>query len=206
MRTRFHLYLVLFAACIPLSHADIYYCSDSSGKTIYKDSECAAGEKTVKVIEDELAADEPMVERAPENRYIEDGKPGKLVFIDNKPLVPPYKIKVSEVRVISETGDNLVVDVIYTYKHDIPVDEIRLFVLPNHGYWSTAHINISNGNNVGRASIGLSRRNMKKDRKTRSFTDTLRVSFEHYPPTNTYNGVVWTETVKYEKNWVLKKQ
>ena len=121
MRTRIHLYLVLFTACIPLGHADIYYCTDPSGNTIYKDTECAAGEKTVKVIDDEVAAEEPMVERAPENTYIEDGKPGKLIFIDNKPLVPPYKIKVNEVRVISETGDNLVVDVIYTYKHDIPV-------------------------------------------------------------------------------------
>jgi hypothetical protein len=45
---------------------------------------------------------------------------------------------------------------------------------------------------------------MKKDRVKRSFTNTIGVRFEHYKPKK-YVGVIWTEIIKFEKNWILKK-
>jgi len=198
------LFTFLLLLQLPVSYGEIYYCSDESGMVIFKDSACGTNEETIRVIEDQEVQEQEVIVKTPNNTVIKDGKPGKLIFRDDSPLISPYKIKVNEVRIITETEDNLVVDVIYTYNHEVPVEEIKLFVLPNHGYWSTADIKISKGENVGRASIGLSKNNMKKDRTTRSFTDTLKVSFQHYLP-DKYNGVIWSETVKYEKNWVLKR-
>jgi len=198
---KYSLILLLIFTHSPLCYAQIYQCIDGRGKIIFKDSECDLEEKLIKSI---ATPEIHEIERTPNNTFIKDDKPGILIFRDDGDLSPPYKIKVHEVRVITETEDRLVVDVIYTYEHEIPVEEIKIFILPNHGYWATADIKASRGKNVGRASIGLSRSNMNKDNATRSFTDTLRVGFEHYPPKK-YNGVIWSEIVKYEKNWTLKQ-
>jgi len=201
------LLLLLLSLSAAICNAQIYHCLDASGKTIFKDKECSSDEDSIKVISD-LEESEPLEtdieKKVPVNVFIDDDKPGKLIFSDNKRLVLPYTIKVNEVRVITETDDTLVVDVIYTYEHKIPAEEIKIFITPNHGYWSTPQIQASYGKNVGRAAIGLSRSNMKKDRVTKSFTDTIGISFEQYKPKK-YLGIIWSETVKYEKNWTLKK-
>lgn len=203
-----HLVLIL-SLILPAatSQADIYQCKDKYGKLVYKDSECGSGDGVIKPDLREnasTAADDAVKDKVPNNTFIDDGKPGKLIFENKKPLRPPYSIKVDEVRLITETDDTLVVDVIYTYKHKIPANEMRIYVTPNHGYWSVNNIQVEQGLNVGRARMGLSRSNMKKKWVTRSFTDTIGIRFEHYPPNNTYKGVIWSETVKYEKNWKLK--
>ena len=184
-----------------MSHAQIYQCVDDKGNATFKDTECSSSGIHIKPIGNpkDNSGDE-----TPSNTFIKDDKPGQLIFADHRKLSPPYKIKIDEVRVITETDDTLVVDVIYTYEHETPADEVRIFVLPNHGYWSVNHIKASRGKNVGRASIGLSKSNMKKDYVTFSSTDTLRISFDHYPP-GKYNGVIWSETVKYNKKWQLKR-
>jgi hypothetical protein len=132
-------------------------------------------------------------------------RPGKVIFESKGGLVDPYKIKVNELRVITETDDRLVVDLIYTYEHEIPPEQVKIFIMPNHGYWSTNDIRASKGKNVGRASIGLSRSNMEKDNVTTSYTDVLRIRFEHYAP-DKYMGNIWSEDVVYEKNWELKNR
>lgn len=195
---------MLLAVYAPVCEAEIFQCRDKLGRVFFQDTECELGKDTVNITD---GGDTPIKEpgqRVPHNTVIEDDKPGKLIFSDNRPLVAPYTIKVNEVRVISETDDNLVVDVIYTYEDQIPPEQVKLFVTPNHGYWSVADIKVKRGKNVGRASIGLSKGNMNKDHKTRSFTNTIRTSFEHYLPKK-YLGVIWSETVKYEKNWTLKR-
>jgi len=187
--------------------AGIFQCKDKYGKLVYKDSECGSGDSVIKPGLREnasTAADDAVKNKIPNNTFIDDGKPGKLIFISKGELQAPYSIKVNEVRLITETEDTLVVDVIYTYKHKIPANEMRIYVTPNHGYWSVNNIQAEQGLNVGRARMGLSRSNMKKKWVTRSFTDTINIRFEHYPPNNTYKGVIWSETVKYEKRWKLK--
>ena len=177
---------------------------DEFGKIVYKDSECDSTNDSIRPLpyKDPVIQEEAF-NKAPENVVVEDGKPGKLIFLNKQRLTPPYTIKVNEVRLITETYDRLVLDVIYTYKNKIPAEEIKIFVTPNHGYWSTGQIQVSYGKNVGRASIGLSRSNMKKARVKRSYTDVINIRFEHYKPKK-YLGAIWSETVKYKKKWVLK--
>lgn len=203
MVIRYLFFSLLFILPISLSQAKIYRCNDQAGKIIFKDTDCSSKDDSIKPSEiDDLPAKDVIAE-TPNNTIIEDGKPGKLIFSNNSRLSPPYTMKVNEVRVITETDDTLVLDVIYTYEHSIPADEISIFVTPNHGYWSSNQIQVSKGLNVGRASIGLSRSNMKKDRVTRSFTNIINIRFEHYKPKK-YLGSIWSETIKYEKNWILK--
>jgi len=201
-----HTFLIL-ALILPAatSQADIYQCKDKYGKLVYKDSECGSNNNVIRpdLRENASKQDSPLKKEL-HNTFIEDGKPGKLIFENKKRLSPPYSIKVNEARIITETDDTLVIDVIYTYKHKIPAKEMRIYVTPNHGYWSVNHLQVEDGLNVGRARIGLSRSNMKKKWVTRSFTDTITIRFEHYPPDNTYKGIIWSETIKYKKNWKLK--
>jgi len=202
------IFLVLSLTLAPAaSQADIFQCKDQYGNLVFKDSECGSSDSVIKPDSRDnasTAADDAVKDKVPDNSFIDDGKPGKLIFENKKPLRPPYSIKVNEVRLITETDDTLVVDVIYTYKHKIPANEVRIYVTPNHGYWSVNHLQVSEGLNVGRVNMGLSRGNMKKKWVTRSFTDTIGIRFEHYPPDNTYKGVIWSETVKYQKHWKLK--
>ena len=185
--------------------AGIFQCKDQYGKLVYKDSECGSSNSVIRPdLKENASKLDPSKVKKARNTFIDDGKPGKLIFSNKKRLSPPYLIKVNEVRIITETNDTLVVDVIYTYKHKIPANEVRLYVTPNHAFWSVNHIDVENGLNVGRATIGLSESNMKKKWLSRSSTNTIAIRFEHYPPDNTYKGVIWSETVKYKKNWKLK--
>jgi len=101
---------------------------------------------------------------------------------------------------MTETIDSLTVDFIYTYEHDVPANEIKLFVMPDHGYWSTRDVKISYGKHSARAIIGLSTRNMKKDNVAESETTKLRFRFDHYQPRK-YLGNVWGHDVAYHKKW-----
>ena len=76
-----------------------------------------------------------------------------VIYESDGELEEPYKIMLNEVKVSSETSDTLTIDFIYTYEHEIPADEIRLFVLPDHGYWQMAHVKISKGKHGARAII-----------------------------------------------------
>lgn len=209
--------LLFFLALLqtPLCYAQTYLCRDASGKAIFKDSECDSNENIVKVIKHEKDAGpvnkqiaetlkKDIVEEIPSNSSSKDDRPGKLIFSDNKELSPPYMIKVNEVRIITETEDTLVVDVIYTYKHKIPDDKTYILIEPNHGYLLTDRAKVSRGKNVARASIGLSRNTMESNKVTQSFTNTIKISFKNYI-SNRDVREIWLETVKYEKNWTLNK-
>jgi hypothetical protein len=128
---------------------------------------------------------------------------GQVIFDDSSDPVEPHKIKVHQVKITSESEDELGVEIVYTYNHEVPAEQIKLFIMPDHGYWSTRDIMISEGKNVGRTSIGLSKSNMKKDNVTSSDTTKLRIHFEHYLPKK-YVGSVWREDVKFDKHWELK--
>lgn len=201
-----HIFLILaLVSSTTTSHAEIYQCKDKYGKLVYKDSECGSNNSVIRPdLRENASTTNDTFKKTPQNTFIDDSKPGKLIFSNKKPLAAPYSIKVNEVRLITETEDTLVVDVIYTYKNKIPANEIRIYVTPNHGYWSVNHLQVEKGLHVGRARMGLSRSNMKKKWVTRSFTNTFTIRFEHYPPDNTYKGIIWSETIKYEKNWTLK--
>jgi len=192
--------VILLVLTLPPCHAEIHRCTDAAGNIIFQDSVC--GSEGVRAHNDTSAVGN-QVERPVGDTYIDDGKPGRLILVNKGNLRPPYTIMVNEVRVITETEDSLVVDVIYTYEHRIPPEEIRIFVLPNHGYWAANSIQAARGRNVARATIGLSRRNMDRDHVRRSFTNTLRITFDHYAPEK-YYGSIWSELVRYEKNWTLK--
>ncbi len=125
-----------------------------------------------------------------------------LIYENTEPLIEPYKIKLNEVKVVAQTDDSLTLDFIYTYNHSVPADEIQLFVLPDHGYWSTQHVKINNGTNVARVIIGLSKSNMHKDNLSESDTTKLRFRFDHYLP-NKYMGNIWGEDIPYNKHWEL---
>lgn len=199
------LLILLLSIISTVTQAGIFQCKDQYGKLVYKDSECGSSNSVIRPgLKENASKVDPSKIKKARNTFIDDGKPGKLIFSNKKRLSPPYSIKVNEVRVITETNDILVVDVIYTYKHKIPANEVRLYVTPNHAFWRVNHIDVENGLNVGRATIGLSESNMKKKWVSRSSTNTIAIRFEHYPPDNTYKGVIWSETVKYKKNWKLK--
>jgi hypothetical protein len=126
-----------------------------------------------------------------------------IIYENNEALVEPYKIKVNEVKIESETDDSLSLSFSYTYNHSIPADEIKLFVMPDHNYWSTQDVKVSRGTNAATVNIGLSKSNMEKDNVTESDTTKLSFRFEHYQPTE-YLGNVWGLDIPYEKHWTLK--
>lgn len=112
-------------------------------------------------------------------------------------------VALHEAKVVSETNDTLVLDVSYTYDDSVPTDEVRLMVMPDHGYWSSRHATVSRGTHIARVSIGLSERNMAKDGVTESDTTMLRFRFEHYRPSE-YVGSIWGTDVMYDKHWTLE--
>lgn len=125
----------------------------------------------------------------------------KSVIYDNSgDLKAPYKIKLHEVKIISETNDTLTVDFIYTYDHQVPAEEIKLYVLPDHGYWQASAVKIFKGKHGARAVIGLSSYNMDKDKVTESSTTKLKFMFDHYLPKK-YMGNIWSQEVAYQKHW-----
>jgi len=123
-----------------------------------------------------------------------------VIYNNASELEEPYKIKIHEVKIESETDDTLTVDFIYTYNHEVPAEEIKLFVLPDHGYWQASEVKISKGKHGARVIIGLSDYNMKKDNVTESKTTKLRFRFDHYLPKK-YMGNVWGQDINYEKHW-----
>jgi len=199
-------YSLIFLLAMPLTgFAQIYQCLDPAGKTLYRDSPCNSAEQTVNV---RSLLPAPIHKDKKENaRYqnpvLSRDMPSKLIYSDKRPLKKPYTIKVNEVRIVSETDDSLEVDVIYTYQHKIPAEQIKLYITPNHNYWSVAPQKIERGQGVARASIGLSKGNMKKDRRRRSTTDKIFIRFAHYLPKK-FVGNIWSKTIKYKKQWRLR--
>ncbi|MEW6997437.1 hypothetical protein AADZ86_07020 [Colwelliaceae bacterium BS250] len=123
-----------------------------------------------------------------------------VIYNNASDLEEPYKIKIHEVKIESETADTLTVDFIYTYNHEVPAEQIKLYILPDHGYWQASEVKISKGKHGARVIIGLSDYNMKKDNVTESKTTKLRFRFDHYLP-NKYMGNVWGQDVDYQKHW-----
>ena len=126
-----------------------------------------------------------------------------VIYANTEPLVEPYKIKLNQVKVVAQTNDSLTLDFTYTYNHPVPASEIQLFVLPDHGYWSTQHVKISSGTHAARVIIGLSKSNMDKDNIFESETTKLRFRFDHYLPQK-YMGNIWGEDIPYRNHWELK--
>ena len=126
-----------------------------------------------------------------------------VIYKNSSQLEPPDMIKLDKVKVVSDTDDKLIVDLTYTYTDSIPPNEVKLFVMPDHGYWSTRDVKISNGTHTARAIIGLSKGNMDKDHVTESDTTKLRFRFDHYKP-HAFLGNIWGVDVPYKKHWKLK--
>jgi hypothetical protein len=190
-------------------HANIYHCVDNFGQISFRDEACTKDEELVKEIEltkpedRTTKPDQRVQEKVIENTILTDDNPGKIIYSNLSPIVKPYNIKVHEVRIITELDDNMLFEIIYTYNHPVPANEIKIVLIPNHKYWSVGSVEARPGKNVARFSVGLSSGNMKKDRVTRSYTRSIKISFEHYSPTK-YKGVIWSELVKYRKYWKLK--
>ncbi|WP_444995627.1 hypothetical protein [Aliikangiella sp. IMCC44359] len=125
-----------------------------------------------------------------------------VIYKSEGDLAAPYKIKLHEVKIVAESRDSLTIDFIYTYEHEVPADEIKLFVMPDHGYWRTNDVKIARGKNGARAIIGLSKSNMTKDAVTDSQTTKLRFRFDHYQPKK-YLGNIWGQDIEYKKIWQL---
>jgi hypothetical protein len=117
-------------------------------------------------------------------------------------LQDPDKIKLNEVKIVAETDSSLTVEFSYTYNHSVPANEIKLFVMPDHGYWNTKDVKIIQGTHTATAIIGLSKNNMAKKNVTESDTTKLRFRFDRYQPQK-YLGNVWGEDIPYDKHWKL---
>ena len=123
-----------------------------------------------------------------------------VLYESEEDLDPAYTIKLHEVKLISETQDSITIDFKYTYEHDIPAEEIKVYVMPDHSYWSTNAVKITKGTHGTRAVIGLSKNNMAKDNVTESTTTKLRFRFDHYLPKK-YMGNVWGQDIEFHKEW-----
>lgn len=104
------------------------------------------------------------------------------------------------VDVVENEPDRLVINFGYTYRDEVPAGNIRLFVLPDHGYWQMQHVSVESGTHEATATIGLSQNNMDEDGVSESDTGLLRFRFEHYRP-NEYVGRVGGEDIPFEKHW-----
>ena len=194
--------LLFFVVMLSLSvhlAADIFKCKDEQGKTSFQDGPCEenASSEKVDVQVNSFDSEENLSLERPKNPE------GDILYSDHSGLVAPYTIKVHEVRVVFEDKSRITLDVIYTYEHDIPADEIKIGAYPNHAYWSVQSARAKPGKNVVRLTTGLSKSNMDKDYKNYSSTSSIRIAFHHYPPDNTYGGTIWDKTVKYRKEWRL---
>ncbi len=177
--------------------AEIYKWKDSSGAIHFSDEKPADTE--FEIVKDKLTNTQNNIAYTPN-----EPRNGLVLFESKEDLTPPYKIKLHEVKVFSETESTLTVDFIYTYKSEIPENEIRVFVMPDHSYWSTNDVKISRGTNGARAIIGLSKRNMEKDFALVSETTKLRFRFDRYQPKK-YLGNVWGQDIEFHKMWKKKR-
>ena len=114
-------------------------------------------------------------------------------------------IRLHKMVLLSEDDDFVQLEVDYEYVGSAPAGQIKLFIMPNHEFWSERAIEVKPGRNAARMSIGLSRRNMEDKKVTRSTTTQLNVSFDHYTPEK-YLGSVHRETVPFRKEWKLPDQ
>jgi hypothetical protein len=147
------------------------------------------------------------IDKSVEAKKISQETTDKSVIYENKgDLEEPHKIKLHEVKIVSETNDSLTLDIMYTYEHEIPASEITLYVLPNHDYWSVSNIKISKGKHGARVEIGLNLNSMKKDNVSESTSTKLRFRFEHYQPQPLkYMGSIWGEDIEFHKKWQIDK-
>lgn len=129
---------------------------------------------------------------------------GVMIFKRGAKLKSPHKIKVDKVIVVQETDCSLILDVFYTYKHEIPNNEIKLFVLPDMPYWASNSITVDKGSNVGRVSIDLYEKKMKEDQVYQYETSKLTISFDHYSPEK-FNGSIYKQIVPFRKIWKIRK-
>jgi len=125
-----------------------------------------------------------------------------VIFESDSELNQQESIKIHSVRIEAESDDSLTVALEYSYRHQVPAQEIKLFVMPDHMYWNTRAIDVQPGRHQAQAIIGLSKRNMAKDSVTESRTSRLRIRFEHYEPER-YVGNIWGLDVDYPKQWKL---
>ncbi|WP_456373166.1 hypothetical protein [Thiolapillus sp.] len=114
-------------------------------------------------------------------------------------------IKLYKMVLLNEDDDFIQLEVDYEYAGNAPADQVKLFVMPNHGYWLEKAIEVKPGRNLGRMTIGLSRGNMEAKKVTASTTTLLTVSFDHYKPEK-YVGALYQETVPFRKEWALPDQ
>ena len=191
--------LVLMFASV--SYGQIFQCKLPSGKVVFQDSECGQGQQEQTVTVKELNTF-----NLPKPEASRSDSSGKVLYRSAGAPRRPKTIKVNEIRIVSETDDALLMDVSYTYEHrDIPAEEIKVFMMPNHKYWSVASVRAEKGFSLARIRIGLSSSNLEKDKKWRSFTSLLEVRFEHYPKNGSYGGVIWRHSVPYDKHWRLPR-
>lgn len=197
-RVRKSVWLLLLLGLVNIANGQIYQCKTSSGKILFQDSECLAGQQGREVKMDINTYS------LPEPKSSLSDSDGKILFRSAEPLRKPKTIKVNEVRLVFENPDSILVDVTYTYQHPkIAASEIKVFVMPNHRYWSVQSVRAEKGFSIARIRIGLSEGNMEEDEKYTSSTSSLEVRFEHYPPNNTYGGVIWRESISFKKEWIL---
>jgi len=126
-----------------------------------------------------------------------------LIYQNEAELAPGETVKIHSVRITHESADSLTVTFDYSYAHPVSPEKIKLFVLPDHGYWSTQDVAVQAGRHQAQAIIGLSRGNMERDDVTESETTKLRFRFDHYEP-GRYVGNVWGLDVDYPKTWTLR--
>lgn len=132
-----------------------------------------------------------------------DGGQTGRIYEANADLSDGETAKIHFVDVVENEPDRLVVNFGYSYSDEVPADEIKLFVLPDHGYWQMRDVSIESGTHEATASIGLSESNMDSDGVTESDTSLLRFRFEHYRP-GEYVGRVAGEDIPFKKHWVLR--
>ena len=123
-----------------------------------------------------------------------------LLYENDRNTDKAEKIQLNKVRVVSQSNDRMTVEFSYTYEHDIPAEQIKLYVLPDHGYWSMSAVSISEGTHSAQAVIGLNKSAMQADNVNESQTSILRFRFDHYLPTE-FKGNIWGKDVEFSKSW-----
>ncbi|MFZ2197395.1 MAG: hypothetical protein WAV13_06675 [Thermodesulfovibrionales bacterium] len=129
---------------------------------------------------------------------------GVTIFKRGAKLKPPHKIKVDKVIVVQETNYSLILDVFYTYQDEVPIEEVKLFVLPDMPYWASNSISVEKGSNVGRVSIDLYEKKMEEDQVNQYETSKLTISFDHYSPEK-FNGPIYKQIIPFKKIWEGRK-
>lgn len=191
-------WLLFLFSLASVANGQIYQCKTAAGKTLFQDTECKTGQQSKKV------RIEINTYKLPEPKSSLSDTEGRVLFRSAGAPNKPKTIKVNEVRLLTESPDSILLDVTYTYQHPIiPASEIKVFIMPNHRYWSVQSVRAEKGFSIARIRIGLSPGNMKEDGKRISSTTSLEVRFEHYPPNNSYGGIIWRKSVPLNKEWIL---